>query len=68
MMMTQLGHVPDLLSPTTARAQLGRQHGDIRPSALILDQNLLQIVEFVLADLGVGGEDLLRRGAELQVA
>jgi hypothetical protein len=66
-MMAKPEYVPDILSPT-ARAQLGRQNRDVRSSALILDKDLLQIMKFILADLRVCGYNLLRRGAELQVA
>lgn len=55
-------------SRTTTRSQLGRQHSNIRPSALVLDQNPLKVIQLLLVDLRVRSQNLLRRGRELQVA
>jgi hypothetical protein len=66
-MMAKPEYVPDILSPT-ARAQLRRQYRYICAGALVFNKNLLQIMKFILADLRVCRYNLLRRGAELQVA
>jgi len=46
---------------STRSAQLRRQHRNISPGTLVLDQNLFEILEFVFADLRVGLQDLLCR-------
>ena len=53
---------------STRSAQLSRQNRNVSPSALVLNQNLLEILKLVLADLWVRGQDLLCGGTELQVA
>lgn len=55
-----------ILSPTRS-TQLSRQDRNISPGTFILNQNLLKILELVLADLRVRGQYLLSGWAELQV-
>ena len=44
------------------RSQLRRQHRNVRAGALVFDQDALEVVELVLADLRIGGQNLLSRG------
>lgn len=55
-----------ILSPTRS-TQLSRQDRNVSPGTFILSQNLLKILELVLADLRVRGQYLLSGWAELQV-
>jgi hypothetical protein len=58
--MHQSVNVPTLLGSSRRRAQLRRQDRDVRAGALVFGQDALEVIELVFADLGVGGEDLLR--------